>query len=313
MAKDRRGDAPRKEVTKGQFIARIVAALLLIAAGIAVVVSVCITATQTDESPKPSPAPVTTTVPATTVTTASTATVTSTTEAVTTTTIDTTTAQTTVTTTQTTTTTAITTTVTTTTAVPPATGDVPWNLRLVNKWTPMTQAESETLPITALSGAESVDSRIVEPLNRMLSDASRYGLWVTSSYRPYSMQEQLYNNKVQRVMNEQGCSYEDALVIAATEVAAPGTSEHNTGLAVDLLYTGMWELEEYWEDGEVFDWLMEHCHEYGFILRFPKGKEAITGVIYEPWHYRYVGVEAATYIMANNITLEEYVQQQGLY
>ena len=296
MAKDTRGNGPRKEVTKGGFIFRLSLAATAIVLGTALIVVAVVWGFRQSGAGSPTD----------TTTAESTAT-----EAVT------TTAQTTVTTVTETTmtvTTTTTTVTTTTTSAPPATSaNVPWNLRLVNKWTPMTQAESETLPIATLSGAESVDSRIIEPLNRMLGDASQYGLWVTSSYRSYSTQERLYNNKVQRVISEQGCSYEDALVIAATEVAAPGTSEHNTGLAVDLLYTGMWELEEYWEDGEAFDWLMAHCHEYGFILRFPKGKEAITGVIYEPWHYRYVGVEAATYIMQNGITLEEYVQQQGLY
>lgn len=233
-----------------------------------------------------------------------------------------TTTVTTTTTTQTTTTTATTTTTlpttTTTTAAPTTTtaatkpsftpqDDGVWNLKLVNKWNTMTQAESDQLPISWFSGSEYCDSRIVEPLRAMLAAGSEYGLYVTSGYRSYSLQERLYNNKVQRVMNAQGCTYEEALDIAATEVARPGTSEHNTGLAVDLLHNECWELERYWEDSEAFDWLMEHCAEYGFILRFPEGKQDITGVIYEPWHYRYVGVEAATEIMSRGITLEEYV------
>ncbi|MBQ3094007.1 MAG: M15 family metallopeptidase, partial [Clostridia bacterium] len=110
-------------------------------------------------------------------------------------------------------------------------------------------------------------------------------------------------------MAAQDCSYEDALDIAASEVACPGTSEHHTGLAVDLLHEDCWELEEYWEDSEAFDWLMEHCADYGFILRYPKDARSITGVIYEPWHYRYVGVEAAKAIMSRGITLEEYLQE----
>jgi len=228
------------------------------------------------------------------------------------------TVQTTVTTTQVTTTTVptTTTTTTTTTAAPsknPADDGV-WNLRLVNKWHPMTQAESEALPIVQYSGSEYCDSRVKDALSRMISDGSKYGLWVTSSYRSYSTQERLYENKVGRVKAaDPSLSDAQAREIAASEVARPGTSEHNTGLAFDLLYDGMWSLEREWEEGEAFDWLMAHCHEYGFILRFPEGKEAITGVIYEPWHYRYVGVEAATEIMSRGITLEEYVKEKGLY
>lgn len=302
MAKDRRRTSPKSSITKTQFILRLTAfgvALLAIVAVIAIV-WLLRDDRETDGTPV-DPETTRTTIAAQTTTTAP-----STTASVLT----------------TVTTVLPSTTVTTTTAVPVTTAptsppsypaDGTWNLRLVNQWSGMTQAESETLPIAHFKSGVYIDSRIIEPLNAMLRDASQYGLWVTSGYRAYSLQEQLYNNKVQRVMNEQDCSYEEALEIAATEVARPGTSEHNTGLAVDLLYTGVWELEEYWEDGEVFDWLMAHCHEYGFILRFPKGKQDITGVIYEPWHYRYVGVEAATEIMSRGITLEEYLQEKGLY
>lgn len=186
-----------------------------------------------------------------------------------------------------------------------------WNLRLVNAWNRMTQEQSEELPITDYHGL-SVDSRIVDSLNAMLSAGSAYGLYVTSGYRAYSLQQQLFENKIGRVMRAYGCSYEEAADIAATEVARPGTSEHNTGLAVDLLYNGCSELERYWEDGEAFTWMMAHCAEYGFILRFPEGQQAVTGVIYEPWHYRYVGVEAAQEIMHRGITLEQYLQEKGM-
>ncbi len=186
-----------------------------------------------------------------------------------------------------------------------------WNLRLVNPWNGMSQAESDTLPITGYRGLE-LDSRVTESLDAMLAAGSRYGLYVTSAYRSYSVQQQLFENKIGRVQREVGCSYEEAADIAATEVARPGTSEHNTGLAVDLLYDGCSVLEEVWEDGEAFDWMMAHCAEYGFILRFPRGQQDVTGVIYEPWHYRYVGREAASEIMARGITLEQYLQEHGL-
>ncbi|MBQ9413953.1 MAG: D-alanyl-D-alanine carboxypeptidase family protein [Clostridia bacterium] len=184
-----------------------------------------------------------------------------------------------------------------------------WNLRLVNKWNQMTQAEADALPISYFGNGEECDSRIVIPLRQMLNAASGYGLFVTSGYRSYSLQSELFENKIWRVQQEYGYDYATAAEVAATVVARPGTSEHNTGLAVDLLYDGCWELEEYWENGAVFGWLQKHCADYGFILRFPKGKQDITGVIYEPWHYRYVGVEAAKVIMSRGITLEEYLEE----
>ncbi len=199
---------------------------------------------------------------------------------------------------------------TTTTAAPVIHDDGNWNLVLVNPWNPypeeLVRGEEDNLVQVGYS-SEYVDYRILDQLNAMLDAGAEYGLAVTSSYRSYDDQVYFYNNKVDRVMASEGCSYEEALDIAATEVARPGTSEHHTGLAVDLVHNECWELEEYWEDSAAFDWLMEHCADYGFILRYPKSSQHITGVIYEPWHYRYVGVEAAQAIMSQGITLEEYL------
>ena len=92
--------------------------------------------------------------------------------------------------------------------------------------------------------------------------------------------------------------------------ARPGTSEHQTGLCVDFMTSAMKELNNSFENTAAFKWLIEHCADYGFILRFPKGKEAITGVIYEAWHFRYVGDAATAHaIMDNGLCLEEYLQQ----
>ncbi len=251
--------------------------------------------------------PVVTTTTTTTATTtvasstvlSTTATTTSTTEAPTTTTVEITT-----TTEEPTTTTEAT---TTTTAPPMNYDDGEWNMLLVNPWNGLTreQLDDESRLVYAENG-EYVDERIYDQLMALIDAASDYGLYVTSGYRSYDTQEYLYNNKVDRVMAE-GYSYEESLDIAATVVARPGTSEHHTGLAVDFLHNECWELEEYWEDSEAFDWMMEHCADYGFILRYPKESQHITGVIYEPWHYRYVGVEAAQAIMSQGITLEEYL------
>ena len=92
--------------------------------------------------------------------------------------------------------------------------------------------------------------------------------------------------------------------MTAQYIAVPGTSEHSLGLAVDLN-----SLEESFEQTAQFKWLIEHCAEYGFILRYPKDKEDITGISYEPWHYRYVGEDHAAKIMEQGLCLEEYVQQ----
>ena len=94
---------------------------------------------------------------------------------------------------------------------------------------------------------------------------------------------------------------------AAKEIAVPGTSEHQLGLAVDLMDEDYPYLNDHQANTGTQKWLMEHCHEYGFILRYPIGSTEITGIIYEPWHYRYVGVEIAQEIMNLGITLEEYL------
>ena len=116
----------------------------------------------------------------------------------------------------------------------------------------------------------------------------------------------LYNQYINK-----GYSREKAKELAAQYVAPPGTSEHLTGLAVDLIspdwYNTHSSLTSDFENTKQFAWLYAHCAEYGFILRYPKDKVAITGYSYEPWHYRYVGVEAAKEIMSKKICLEEYV------
>ena len=98
--------------------------------------------------------------------------------------------------------------------------------------------------------------------------------------------------------------------MTAKSIAWPGESEHATGLAMDIVSSDYAGLDE--KQGETDDqkWLMEHCYEYGFILRYPKDKSEDTGIIYEPWHYRYVGVEAALAIRDQGVTLEEYLNEE---
>ena len=131
---------------------------------------------------------------------------------------------------------------------------------------------------------------------KMVEDAKKlgYSLIDTSAYRTYEYQSYLYNKYLQ----------ENGLEWTLKSSAKPGHSEHHTGLATDIVKNGvsMYELENTSE----FKWLQENAHLYGFILRYPKGKEYLTGYKYEPWHYRYVGVEAAKYIYEENIVFEEY-------
>ena len=147
------------------------------------------------------------------------------------------------------------------------------------------------------------------PLNDMLAAGRAQGLAfeICSSYRDVKVQERLFQEDVDALM-QQGYTYEEAYAEVERETMPPGHSEHSTGLAFDIVSLGYQMLDAGQENTPETQWLHEHCAEYGFILRYPKGKEDITDIDYESWHYRYVGVEAATYIMEQGITLEEYLK-----
>ena len=187
-------------------------------------------------------------------------------------------------------------------------GEPDWQLLLVNDWNPLPAGYDDGVTFTTVSGGKQVDSRIIDAVNRMLADASAYDLAVVSAYRPESEQNTLYWRKVQQY-TDKGYSNLEAQKVGGTIVKRPGFSEHNCGLAMDVGGSGDYTLEQTFANTPAYTWLMEHCADYGFILRFPEGKEDITGVIYEPWHYRYVGMEAARYIMDNDLCLEEYLAQ----
>ena len=187
-------------------------------------------------------------------------------------------------------------------------GEAPWNLLLVNDWNPLPAGYDSDVTFSTVSGGKQVDSRIIDAVNRMLNDASAYDLAVVSAYRPKEEQNTLYWRKVKQY-TDKGYSDLEAQKVGGTIVKRPGFSEHNCGLAMDVGGSGDYTLEQTFANTPAYAWLMEHCADYGFILRFPEGKEDITGVIYEPWHYRYVGEEAARYIMDNDLCLEEYLAQ----
>lgn len=178
--------------------------------------------------------------------------------------------------------------------------EAPWNLVLVNASHPL--PDNFTVQTAEVSGGERVDTRILQPLDEMFTaaEAAGYAPFVRSGFRTRAQQEQILTERIAQYQGE-GMSAEAAEREARAWVAAPGTSEHELGLAVDIND----------EDGNegLYGWLAEHAHEYGFILRYPPEKSAVTGIAHEPWHYRYVGVEAATEIWQQGTTLEEYLGQ----
>ena len=182
-----------------------------------------------------------------------------------------------------------------------------WNLLLVNKQHPV--PEEHTFELGTIAGAMKCDARILPELFAMLQAAKDDGVYlaVCSPYRDISRQEILFNRKIKMHMGN-GYSYLEAYKKASQIVTVPGASEHQIGLALDIISDDYTSLDEGFANTKAGKWLKEHSKEYGFILRYPKGKEYITGIDYEPWHFRYVGKDAATIIMDNGITLEEFVE-----
>ncbi len=186
-----------------------------------------------------------------------------------------------------------------------------WRLLLINKQHPVPEDyEVELGNISTMKGVMQCDARIIDDLLSMLQAAKDDGvnLWICSPYRDYAYQEMLFDRKINKYMSA-GYSYMEAYMLASQVVTVPGASEHQLGLALDIVCDTYTALDEGFGDTKAGQWLLEHSREYGFILRYPKGKEYITGIDFEPWHFRYVGVEAATVIMDEGITLEEFVER----
>ena len=181
-----------------------------------------------------------------------------------------------------------------------------WNLVLINEDNLLTSEPD--FEHRYLDNDMQVDARIYDELVQMLEDGTQTGLSfiVCSAYRTISYQEGLFNAQVAKLESE-GLSPEDAYATAKTSVALPGASEHHLGLAVDIISDTYRELDEHQATTPQYQWLQANCHKYGFIVRYPQGRTDITGFIYEPWHFRYVGVEAATFIAKHNLSLEEFL------
>lgn len=151
----------------------------------------------------------------------------------------------------------------------------------------------------AASNVRKMRSTAADAVEALFSAAKEDGITLlgVSCYREYSYQEEVYNNKVNTAGKAEADKY----------VAEPGSSEHQTGLAMDLLSTEYGELDEGFDKTKAYKWLEQNCAKYGFIMRYPKEKVSITKYSFEPWHIRYVGTSAAQDIMGKGITLEEYL------
>jgi len=177
----------------------------------------------------------------------------------------------------------------------------PWNLVLVNREHPV--PEDWTVTPVEVSGGKTVDKRIYEPLMEMFEAAREVNQGflpnVESGYRSKEKQQELYDQKLAE-FSAQGYSLAEARKLTEGWVSVPGTSEHQLGIAVDIsgaVYA-------------IYGWLAENSWQYGFIQRYPPDKTAITGIEGEEWHFRYVGVEAATEMHEKGLCLEEYLAQK---
>lgn len=188
-----------------------------------------------------------------------------------------------------------------------------WSLYLTNEDYPVPKDYKMT-KVNIPDTQQFIDSRVLEPLQQMLDAARKEGLRpiVCSGYRTLKKQKILFNNKVQSFL-EQGKTEKESARLAKRVISVPGSGEHCMGLAVDIYSYDYRELEEGFADTAEGKWLREHCAEYGFILRYDKGKEEITGIDYEPWHFRYVGVKTAGYLTEKGICLEEFYIEESLF
>ena len=182
--------------------------------------------------------------------------------------------------------------------------DGAWMLILVNRDHPI--PEGYTVPaFTELRNGNRVDSRIYPDLQNMFDDMRREGLrpGITSSFRTHADQQSMMDQKIKEYENA-GNSHEDAVKLAEEWVALPGTSEHELGLSVDISS----EDRDTQSPDRIWSWLNENCWKYGFVQRYPENKTDITGIIHEPWHYRYVGKAAAKEMTESGLVLEEYLE-----
>ena len=182
-----------------------------------------------------------------------------------------------------------------------------WELRLVRDGSPL---EDGFVPeqLTDVGDGQTMDGRVAPAMLEMLEAARAAGnpVWVCSGYRSYDTQVIIYQRHIDQYTSE-GMTEEEAHAKTRLAVNPPGCSEHQSGLCADVLESASQPMEPYIGGSGLMLWLEEHCAEYGFVVRYPDGKTPITGVEYEPWHLRYVGPEAAAYMMEHELCLEEFL------
>ena len=180
-----------------------------------------------------------------------------------------------------------------------------WRLVLINKQHPI--PEDYDFDLGIITNGLQCDERIISDLLTMMRAAKSDGinLALKSTYRTDSRQETNFNARIKRYMR-QGYSYMEAYKLTSQVITVPGSSEHQVGLAFDITCDTYDSLTKGFGETEAGRWLAEHSCEYGFTLRYPQGKEYITSIEYEPWHFRYVGREAATIMRDEGICLEEF-------
>jgi len=183
-----------------------------------------------------------------------------------------------------------------------------WNLIVVNAGRELPEDYVPELK-EILGCGKYLDYRVAPHYEDMYYAAKKDGITLTpySAYRSYDRQKNNYNNLTQSYMRDYNLSEAEARKKAATVILPPGTSEHNLGYAMDICGT-----ESTFKDTKEYAWLQQHAHEYGFILRYTAEKQPITGIIPEPWHWRYVGVEYAEKIKNSGLCLEEYLDSIGV-
>lgn len=181
-------------------------------------------------------------------------------------------------------------------------------LVLVNRQQELPEDDIPNL-MTICNGRLQASPLLYSALKEMLADAGNAGCqyWIASAYRSRERQQQLVNEDIQALVN-QGMDYESAAEETYKETQPAGHSEHETGLALDILCSENPYMTMEQENQEGNKWLRENSWKYGFVLRYPREKEDITGIRYEPWHFRYVGKRAAKFMYLHDLVLEEFYQ-----
>lgn len=180
-------------------------------------------------------------------------------------------------------------------------------LILVNKFEPLTEEFDQKLCLIDFRGKR-FEKQTAKALGSMLDDAMKENQFIqaVSGYRSADYQQMLWEREISKLMGE-GLDYRSAVETTGKTLALPHCSEHETGLAADLAVEGEDDVSESFAKSSQSIWLEKNAHKYGFILRYPRMKEHITGISFEPWHYRYVGAESASIIKQNGICLEEFL------